>query len=69
MAFPDHYQFSKSELKNIIDDANKDGLEIVTTENDYFRIRNLGFENINFLKIKLDILEKNKLIKEVLNYL
>ena len=69
VAFPDHYEFSRSELEQIVNDAKKDRLEIITTEKDYYRIKDLGFKNINFLKIKLNIFHKEKLMKEVLKYL
>ena len=68
LAFPDHYKFSKSEIKKIVDESFKNNLELITTEKDYFRIKHYGFKNIKFLKIKLEILEKDKLINQILNY-
>ena len=65
--FPDHYHFSKKELKKILDYGEKNGFEIVTTEKDYLRIKNYGFSNINCIKIKLNIEQKNKFINKVLN--
>ena len=67
--FPDHYHFSKKELKKILDYGEKNGFEIVTTEKDYLRIKNDGFSNINCIKIKLNIEQKNKFINKVLNFL
>ncbi len=67
--FPDHYHFSKKELKKILDYGEKNGCEIVTTEKDYLRIKNYGFSNINCIKIKLNIEQKNKFINKVLNFL
>ena len=69
LSFPDHYKFSKTEIQKMIDEALKNNLEIITTEKDYFRIKHYGFKNIKFLKIKLDILEKDKFINQILNYL
>ena len=68
LAFPDHYKFSKSEIQRMIDESFKNNLELVTTEKDYFRIKHYGFKHIKFLKIKLEILEKDKLINQILNY-
>ena len=68
LAFPDHYKFSKSEIKKIVDESFKNNLELITTEKDYFRIKHYGFKNIKFLKIKLEILEKDKLINQILSY-
>ena len=67
IAFPDHYEFSKLEIKKMIDICNKERLELITTEKDYFRIKKYGFKNIKFLKIKLEIKKKNELINQILN--
>ncbi len=69
LTFPDHYQFSKSEIQKIIDESLEHNLELITTEKDYFRISEHGFKNIKYLKIKLEILEKDKLINEILNHI
>ncbi len=66
--FADHYQFSKNEIKKMIDYSLKNNLDLITTEKDYLRIKHYGFKNIRFLKIKLEILEKEKLIQEILRY-
>ncbi len=67
VSFPDHYEFSKSEIQKMIDESLKNNFQLITTEKDYFRIRNYGFKNIKFLKITLEILEKDKLINQILN--
>jgi tetraacyldisaccharide 4'-kinase len=36
--FPDHYQYTKTDLTQIKKEAEKLGLDIVTTEKDYYRI-------------------------------
>ncbi len=68
LSFPDHYKFSKSEIQKMIDESIKNNCELITTEKDYYRIKDLGFKNIKFLKVKLDIIEKDKLINQILNY-
>ena len=67
LAFPDHYQFTKNELKNLIEKASNYTLDLVTTEKDYFRIKDYGFNDIKFVKIKLNILDKQKIINEILS--
>ena len=52
----------------MIDESAKNKLELVTTEKDYFRIKHHGFKKVKFLKIKLEILEKDKLINQILSY-
>ena len=39
------------------------------TEKDFFRIKHYGFKNVKFLKIKLEILEKDRLINQISNCL
>ena len=68
MAFPDHYKFTKSEIQKMINESSENNLELITTEKDYFRIKDLGFKHIKFLKIKLEILEKDKFINQILSY-
>ncbi len=67
LTFPDHYEFSKSEIQKMIDESLKNNLELITTEKDYFRIKIYGFKYIKFIKLKLEILEKDKLINQILN--
>jgi tetraacyldisaccharide 4'-kinase len=69
ISFPDHYKFSKLEIKKIVDKCLKDNFEIITTEKDYFRIKDYGFKNIKFLKLKLEIIKKDKLINQILSLL
>ena len=69
VSYPDHYNFSRNELKEIISFAKKNDLELITTEKDFFRIKDLGFKEINFLPIFLKIEEKEKFIKEIESYI
>ena len=69
LSFPDHYEFSKLELQKMIDQSIKNNFEIITTEKDYYRIKKFNFKKINYLKVKLNILEKEKFMKQILNYL
>ena len=69
ISFPDHYEFKKEELEKIIEEARQNNWEIVTTEKDYYRINILGFKNIKYLEIELKILDKEKLINQILRYI
>ena len=64
--YPDHYEFNRSELQKIVDISKKDNLQIITTEKDYFRIKKYNFENIKFLKLKLEINNKEDFINQLL---
>ncbi len=67
VAYPDHYNYSKSELINLVDYAKKNNCEIVTTEKDYLRILKYNIEEIKCLKVKLEIINNEKFLKKVLN--
>ena len=62
MIFPDHYQFKKSEIVNIVKYAEERNLQIVMTEKDYFKIKKFNFNEIKYLKIILKIENCEKLI-------
>jgi len=64
--FPDHYMLSKKELLEIIDEAKKNNCQILTTEKDYFRIKDYKFDEIKYLKISVQINNKEKLIDRIL---
>ena len=66
LVFPDHYEFKKSEIDNIIDIANKHSLEIIMTEKDYFKVKKFNIHSINYLKVNLVIQEKEKFINRIL---
>ncbi len=68
-AFPDHYQFKKAEIQEMIDLSLEKNFELVTTEKDYLRIEKYGLKNINYIKVQLEIFEKNKFISQILKCL
>ena len=67
--FPDHHKFSNIDLKKLKYNAIKDNLTLVTTEKDYFRLNKTQRKNIKFLKIKLEIKDKEKLKKILISKL
>ena len=62
MKFPDHYNYSKKELENLINEAKENNTILITTEKDYFRIDENYKKNINYLKIAVDIKNRNQFI-------
>lgn len=48
IVFDDHHMYTKSDIKNI-------NMPIITTEKDAVKLKNLGFENIYALKLRLNI--------------
>ena len=69
ISYPDHYKFSKNELLKIVSTAKRNNLKIITTEKDYYRIKHFNLNDIRYLKTKLEIKNKNKLIKNILKYI
>ena len=63
--FPDHYTFSKSEIQNILNEAENNNWHIIMTEKDYFKIHNFKLEKINYLKVTLEVSKKEKLLKKI----
>tara|TARA_B100001173_G_scaffold9153_1_gene8008 strand:- start:95 stop:1018 length:924 start_codon:yes stop_codon:yes gene_type:complete len=53
--YPDHYDFSDSDISDIKILAKKKSLNIITTEKDYLRLSKKNRKNIKFLKIDLNI--------------
>ena len=67
LSFPDHYKFDKLELQKIIDDSIKNNLQIITTEKDYYRIKDYGLKSIEYLKLEIQMKDKDKFINKILN--
>ena len=63
--FPDHYQLSKIELQSIINEAENKNYQVVMTEKDYFKINHYKFSKINYLKVSLEIENKQKLFNKI----
>tara|TARA_Y100000748_G_scaffold101566_1_gene84619 strand:- start:344 stop:1267 length:924 start_codon:yes stop_codon:yes gene_type:complete len=53
--YPDHYNFTQSDIFNMKKLAKKKKLNIITTEKDYLRLNKKNRKNIKFLKIDLNI--------------
>lgn len=69
ISYPDHYRFSKVEIEQLVKDSEKNKLELITTEKDYFRIKNFGFKEIKYIKTKLEINNKDEFMNQILNLL
>ena len=65
ISFPDHHNYSKTELDILIKKAKENNATLLTTEKDYLRIEEKYRGNINCLKIKIEIENKNEFIEEI----
>ena len=63
--FPDHYNYSKKEMENLINKTRENNAILLTTEKDYFRVNQNYKKNINYLKIAVDIENQNQFIEEI----
>ena len=60
--YPDHYNYSDSDIKKIRDMAKFGEAKIITTEKDYLRIRDENKKGIDVAKIKLDIKNNHEFV-------
>ena len=63
LIFPDHYQFTKNEMLNIVKDAKNNNAQIIMTEKDYYKIIDFNLQELKYLKVSLEIREKIKLLE------
>ena len=63
--FPDHYEYTQNDIHKIKLEAKSLNAKVLTTEKDYVKINFIESDDIQFLKIDLDI--KNE--DEFINYL
>lgn len=65
LIFPDHYKFKEREIKEISTYADQNNYQIIMTEKDYFKIKQFNIKNLGYLKIELEIANKENLIKKI----
>ena len=63
ITFPDHYNYQDKDILEIIDKANSNNAEIVTTEKDFKRIPQNLKKNISFIEINMKIKDEKKLVQ------
>ena len=60
ITYPDHYNYSKSDIKKILDIAKLKKAKIITTEKDYIKIAEEYKKEIKAIEIELNIANENK---------
>ena len=65
-SFPDHHNYSEKDFKKIIDDNST---KIITTEKDYYRINETQKQKCEYVKIDLEIENKDKFKEIIKSYL
>ena len=65
LIFPDHYNFSRKEIEEILKEAESKDFQIIMTEKDYFKIDHFNLEKIKYLKISLKVDNQEIFIDEI----
>ena len=63
ITFPDHYNYQEKDILEIINKANDNSAEVITTEKDFKRIPQNLKEKISFLEINIKIKDETKLVQ------
>ena len=66
VSFPDHYNFKKKEILDLISEAKHKNCKIITTEKDFFRIKKFNISEIEYLGLKLNIENNDDLLNKIL---
>ena len=69
ISFPDHYNYSKKELDKLLKISKEHNLKLLTTEKDFFRIKHFNTTDIDYLTIKLEIINEELFEKELKRHL
>ena len=64
--YPDHYIYSIKDINKLITLSEKLNCKIITTEKDFVRLNHIKKDKIKFIKSKLEINDKKKLINAIL---
>jgi KDO2-lipid IV(A) lauroyltransferase len=65
ISFPDHYNYSQKELDKLLKISKENNLKLLTTEKDFFRIKHFNITDIDYLTIKLEIINEELFEKEL----
>ena len=60
--FPDHYNYSNEDIKEIKETAKNLNAKIITTKKDYNRLNKFNAEDIEYIDIELKVLNEKQLI-------
>ena len=67
LIFPDHYEFTNNDINYILKLTKENNYHIVTTEKDFYKIKEPDNEMFKFLKVSLEIEKKEELIDLIIN--
>ena len=64
--FPDHYEYTETDINNILIEAKNLECQIITTEKDYFRLRNNDLNKFKIIKSELKIIDEDNFVKSLI---
>ena len=64
--FPDHYEYTETDINNILIEAKNLECQIITTEKDYFRLRNNNLDKFKNIKSELKIIDEDNFVKSLI---
>ena len=65
--FPDHYNYTDNDIQQILRQSKEMSAKIITTEKDFYRLKDKKIEDIKIMKSELQIIDEDKLINSILN--
>ena len=63
--YPDHYNYTDNDIKNLMSRSKNNNAILITTEKDYLRINQNYQQDINYLKVKIEIENRNDFVEEI----
>ena len=64
--FPDHFNYSSRDIKNLVEYTNKKKLNLITTKKDFVKIDKLFLNKVKYLDIDIVIKDEVKLLKKII---
>ncbi len=65
LIYPDHYNFSEKQIKDIILEAEKNDYHIIMTEKDFSKFKKHKTNRLNYLKVALNLEKSEKFIQKI----
>ncbi|NRA73862.1 MAG: tetraacyldisaccharide 4'-kinase [Rickettsiales bacterium] len=65
LSYPDHYNYTRKDLEKLLQQAIKFKVNLITTEKDFVRLNKNYQEKISYLKLNLEILNKQDFLKQL----
>ena len=65
LIYPDHYIFNDTDVQEIKNKIAEKNYKIITTEKDYHKMKKFDFKELDYLKVSLEINEKEKFLQVI----